>query len=141
MPRTRILGSHPRGALAERTNIPVALDASSSTIKSWLAPPKRAQCKRPLDVTEEGHRKRVKISSDEIYSDESDAYESDSDVEMQRVGSCHRRIPLWNLAAQPRPCASSRRPFCSSLFHIPRVFIDLSDSFYIANPAILRVLQ
>ncbi|KAJ7507500.1 cell division cycle protein cdt2 [Mycena galericulata] len=113
MPQTRILAVAPRGALADRTNIPVALGASSA-IKSWLAPTQRVQCKRPLDIAEEGHRKRVKLSSDENHSD-ADAYESDSDVEMQRLVSCHRHAPLRNMTAHMRPVASYRRSYSSTL--------------------------
>ncbi|KAJ7117351.1 cell division cycle protein cdt2 [Mycena crocata] len=98
-----------RSALAERTNIsPTCLDASS-TLKSWLAPPKRAACKRPLNISEGGDRKRVKLS-DESYSDSSDAYETDSDVE---ISLCRPRPPLQR---QPTIVATSvRRPFLSTL--------------------------
>ncbi|KAJ6539092.1 WD40-repeat-containing domain protein [Mycena capillaripes] len=120
MPRaSTITSSNPRGALAERTNIqttPLRVDASS-TLKSWLAPPKRPQLKRSSNTTDEGDRKRVKLSSDENYSsDGSDVYESDSDPEFQRAGMCHRRnITPWNLAAQRQTAARHMRPFLSTL--------------------------
>ncbi|KAJ7774271.1 WD40 repeat-like protein [Mycena maculata] len=115
MPRAKPSASSTRGPLAERTNVSAPLDASS-TIKSWLVPPKRAQCKRPSDMNEGGDRKRVKISSGENSSDGSDAYESDSDVEIHPVGSCHRRkSALWSLASQMHPVAGSQRPFLSTL--------------------------
>ncbi|KAF7353041.1 WD40 repeat-like protein [Mycena venus] len=117
MPRSsKISASNPRGALADRTNIPPP--NASPSIKSWLAPPpKRAQCKRPLDTVDGGDRKRVKLSPDEYYSsDGSDAYESDSEPEIQYAGSCHRRsIIPWNSAAQRPPATSFRRPFLSTL--------------------------
>ncbi|KAJ7086628.1 WD40-repeat-containing domain protein [Mycena epipterygia] len=110
--------SRPRGAFVERTNLqtPGPLDASPS-IKSWLAPPKRAHCKRPSDENDGRGRKRVKLSSDEQNSsDGSDAYESDSDAEMAHSGSYRRRkTALWNLAAQRQPVTTFRRPFLSSL--------------------------
>lgn len=125
MPRqSDILASKPRGALAERTNIQTSPADASSAIKSWLAPPKRAQCKRPLSIDEGGDRKRVKLSSDENYSSgaSDDAYESDSDQEIQNAGPCHRRN--INLASKRLPVASSRRPFCASLvFSIFRVLL------------------
>jgi hypothetical protein len=121
MPRaSKISASNSRGALAERTNIPIP--HAPSTLKSWLAPPKRAQCKRQLDTVDRGNRKRVKLSCDTDSSDGSDAYESDSDPETQCATLCHRKnIIPWNLGAQRQPATSSRRPFCalllSSLYH------------------------
>ncbi|KAJ7276111.1 WD40-repeat-containing domain protein [Mycena haematopus] len=111
---SKMSASNTRNVLAERTNIPI-LDATS-TIKSWLAPPpKRAQSKKRSADTDDGEtRKRVKFSSDDDCSSD-DAYESDSDPEVLRAASCHRRNTPWNIAAQRQPVASSRRPFLSTL--------------------------
>ncbi|KAJ7688476.1 cell division cycle protein cdt2 [Mycena rosella] len=119
MPVSKSSPSQPRGAFGERTNLqtPGPLDASSS-IKSWLAGPKRAQCKRPSNENDGGDRKRVKISSEERNSpcgSDSDAYESDSDVEMMQHAPCHRlKTASLNSASQRPPVAISRRPFVST---------------------------
>ncbi|KAJ7179370.1 WD40-repeat-containing domain protein [Mycena filopes] len=138
MPRT--LSSKPRGALAERTNTQTThfpIDASS-TLKSWLAPPKCAPVKRPLDAADPGgDRKRLKLSVDENYSSDS-CYESDSDAELQPASSCHRRnTTLWNLALQRRPpTASSRLPYCAFV-----LIIHLTARADISPVSTLPILQ
>ncbi|KAJ7781514.1 WD40 repeat-like protein [Mycena metata] len=114
MPRISKTLPKARGVLAERTNIqatPTPTDAPSA-LKSWLAPPKRG-LKRPLEPSDIGGGKRVKLSEDDTYSSDGD-YESDSDME---ASSCHRRnMTPWNLALQRRPPVTSyRRPFLSTL--------------------------
>ncbi|KAJ7667750.1 cell division cycle protein cdt2 [Mycena polygramma] len=123
MPRASTV-SRPRGALTERTNIqstPLRVDAPA-TLKSWLAPPKRAQLKRSLNADDEGDRKRVKL---DFSSDGSDAYDSDSDIEFQPAALCHRRN--LNVAARKQPVAGSRRPFLSTM-PILRSFVSSNKS-------------
>ncbi|KAJ7228910.1 WD40 repeat-like protein [Mycena pura] len=109
-----------RDALKESTNLrsPALLDASRSltTNVSWFdTVPKRAPGKRSPENIDVCSRKRVKLSSVELYSDGSDAYETDNDQESQSSPCHRRRHTILNINARTPPVSSFRRPFLSTL--------------------------